>query len=157
LAHDLARVVDVEGGGGPGRLVNFVKTPPWVEESVLDVRRVDVNAHYVTAGVDSGENASRHRAWHTENLVKATVYIDILTTLEAGLVNSAHEDQRTFSASLSRVLCSFNIPDFLRIHSMVVHRPQPRRDCLARQRLSRLAETAPGESMKNRVEFLSRR
>jgi hypothetical protein len=40
--------------------------------------------------------------------------IDVLTTLEAGLLNQADEDQLAFAASLSRVRYSFNLPDFLR-------------------------------------------
>jgi hypothetical protein len=83
--------------------------------------------------------------------------IDVLTTLEAGLLNQADEDQLAFAASLSRVLYSFNIPDFLRIHSIWSAKGRNHTGIvLAQQRLSRLAEAVPGESMKNRVEFLSR-
>jgi Domain of unknown function (DUF5615) len=93
--------------------------------------------------------------------------VEVLTALEAGMLERADEEQLTFAAAHDRVLCSFNKGHFLglhtrwmsegRSHAGIILGPQQRYPAAEHiRRLSRLVETHSAEDMRNRVEFLSR-
>jgi len=92
--------------------------------------------------------------------------LDVTTAFEAGMIDRADSDHLAFATAQGRVLCTFNVGDFYRLH-----RDYPREGkshagiILARQqrytlgeqvrRLLRLASSTSEESMWNHVEFLS--
>jgi len=47
--------------------------------------------------------------------------IDAETALEANMIARSDQEQLDHAASQNRVLCSFNVADFFRIHSEWVH------------------------------------
>jgi hypothetical protein len=93
--------------------------------------------------------------------------MDVVTTEEAGMRQSSDEDQLEFAKARSRVLYTLNRKDFLRIHTEWAStgrghagiilgeqkRYSPREQI---RKLSKLMKAVSEESMKNRVEFLSR-
>ena len=92
--------------------------------------------------------------------------IDVLTAAEAGMIRRPDEEHLEFAAAQGRVLYSFNVADFHEIHAAWVGSGRVHAGIiLARQkrysageqirRLIRLIGSIPGESMKNREEFLS--
>jgi hypothetical protein len=92
--------------------------------------------------------------------------IDVQTAMEATTIERADEDHLAFTTAQNRVLCSFNIGDFYRLHTryMAEHRSHAG-IVLARQqqysvgeymrRLLKLMAHLTAEEMQNRVEFLS--
>ena len=43
--------------------------------------------------------------------------IDVLTAQEAGMIERSDPDHLAFAAGAGRVLCTFNVGDFWRLHS----------------------------------------
>jgi len=92
--------------------------------------------------------------------------IDVQTALDAEMTERSDEDHLTFATAQGRVLCSFNVGDFYRLHtSYTVQHKTHTGIILARQqqysvgehmrRLLRLLAHLTAEEMQNRVEFLS--
>ena len=92
--------------------------------------------------------------------------IDVLTALDEGMLEESDEKQLEHASTLGRVLYSFNMGDFCRLHSeWMVSQKTHAGIVLARQqhyslgeqmrRLLKLIATRTAEEMQNRLEFLS--
>lgn len=92
--------------------------------------------------------------------------IDVQTALEATMIERADENHLAYATAQGRVLCSFNVGDFYRLHTHYMAQHQVHAGIvLARQqqygvgeymrRLLRLMTHLTAEEMHNRVEFLS--
>ena len=92
--------------------------------------------------------------------------VDVLTALEAGMIERSDEEHLEYAAKEGRVLYSFNVKDFYRLHQEYLARGRSHAGIiLARQqhysvgkeirRLLKLVATRSAEEMRNRVEFLS--
>ncbi len=103
--------------------------------------------------------------WRRINTLR-TKGIDVISTLEANMVGRADEEQLDFATANNRVLCSFNIRDFYRIHSEFINRGKDHAGIiLVRQqqfsvgeyvrRIQILLEQRSSAEMKNQIEFLS--
>ena len=92
--------------------------------------------------------------------------IDVQTALEVEMIERSDEEHLEFATAQGRVLCSFNVGDFYRLHTsyMAQHKSHPG-IILARQqqyavgehmrRLLKLMAHVTAEDIRNRVEFLS--
>ena len=92
--------------------------------------------------------------------------IDATSAQEAGMADSSDEEQLEFSRTNGRVLFSFNVSDFQRIHSEymsqgrshagIILAAQQRYSIGERiRRLQKLIAVRSAEEMENRLEFLS--
>jgi hypothetical protein len=92
--------------------------------------------------------------------------IDVQTAFEAGIIERPDEDHLEFATTQGRVLGSFNVGDFYRLHTSYMAQHKSHTGIvLARQqqysvgeqmrRLLKLITHLTAEDMKNRVEFLS--
>lgn len=92
--------------------------------------------------------------------------IDVLTASEAGMIGRSDEGHLKWAADQGRVLYTFNIGDFYRIHREYLAQGQSHAGIiLARQqrysvgeqtrRLLKLIATRSADEMKNQVEFLN--
>jgi predicted nuclease of predicted toxin-antitoxin system len=91
--------------------------------------------------------------------------VDVLTTLEAGTIEQTDQEQLGFAAAEGRVLYSYNVGDFCKIHSdwLRDHRPhfgivlcRQSQFSIGEQmkRLLKLIGQMPAEDMRDRLEFL---
>lgn len=91
--------------------------------------------------------------------------IDVLTALEAGMIERTDEEHLEYATTHGRVLYSFNVGDFYRIHSDYLSEGRSHAGIiLARQQRYSVGEQMRGllqliaaksaEEMQNRVEFL---
>jgi Domain of unknown function (DUF5615) len=92
--------------------------------------------------------------------------VDVVTALEAGMIERSDADHLEFATSQERVLCTFNVGDFYRLHTDwltvgkdhggIIFVPQQRYAIgeLLR-RLLKLASTRSTEAMRGQAEFLS--
>lgn len=92
--------------------------------------------------------------------------VDVVTALEAGMIERPDEAHLEFATREGRILYSFNVRDFHRLHQEHIARgqshagiilAQQQRYSVAEQmrRLLKLVSARSAEEMKNRVEFLS--
>ena len=92
--------------------------------------------------------------------------IDVLTALDADMIQRPDEDHLRFATGQDRVLYSFNLADFYRIHERWLLEShghaglilaQQQRYAIGDQmrRLIRIAGSRSAESMRDRLEFLS--
>ncbi|MGH8058052.1 MAG: DUF5615 family PIN-like protein [Candidatus Entotheonellia bacterium] len=92
--------------------------------------------------------------------------VDVVTALEAGTIEREDREHLEYATAQGRVLYSFNVGDFYRLHTAYLAQRQSHAGIvLARQqryavgeqlrRLLRLIATRSAEEMRNRVEFLS--
>lgn len=92
--------------------------------------------------------------------------VDVLTALEAAMIERSDEEHLKLAAEQGRVLYTFNVGDFYRIHQEYLASGKSHAGIiLARQqrysvgeqarRLLKLIATRSAEEMKNQVEFLS--
>lgn len=92
--------------------------------------------------------------------------VDIITALEARMIEQADEKHLSFAAIQERVLYSSNIGDFCRLHNawLTQSRSHPGMVLSLQQHFSvgermrcllKLVRQLSAEDMKNRVEFLS--
>lgn len=92
--------------------------------------------------------------------------VDVVTALEAGMIERPDEAHLEFATREGRILYSFNVRDFHRPHQEHIARgqshagiilAQQQRYSVAEQmrRLLKLVSARSAEEMKNRVEFLS--
>ncbi len=91
--------------------------------------------------------------------------VDAETALEANMIAESDQDQLEYATSQKRVLCSFNVADFFRIHSECVHSGKSHAGIILSmqqqysigeqmRRLLRLISELTTEEMHNRIEFL---
>lgn len=92
--------------------------------------------------------------------------LSVTATSEAGMSHSTDEEQLRFAASVNMVLVTCNIADFVRLHTEflvageehagIILIPQQRWGAgeLAR-RIIRLLVGVPGQSLRNRLEYVS--
>src|SRR5258708_23493085 len=92
--------------------------------------------------------------------------VDVTTALDAGLKNHADEAQLEYAAKHGRALYSFNVSDFMALHTSWVAAGKQHAGIIFGQqqrysageqmrRLVRLTQMRSAESMRDRVEFLS--
>jgi uncharacterized protein with PIN domain len=92
--------------------------------------------------------------------------VDVLTAHDAGLINTPDEEHLTFAATNGRALYSFNVADYMILHSthLAIAKEhtgiilaQQQRYSVGEQmrRLLRLISMKPAERMRSAVEFLS--
>jgi hypothetical protein len=92
--------------------------------------------------------------------------VDVTTALDAGLTGSADEEHLKYAIASERTLYSFNVRDFISLHTAYVAASkqhagiilgQQQRYSVGEQmrRLVRLIQMRSAESLRNTVEFLS--
>ena len=92
--------------------------------------------------------------------------VDVLTALEAGMIEIADAEHLAYSTSENRVLLTCNIGDFCQLHQQWLSSGRPHAGivCMPQQSLSigsrlrrllRLLSTLSVDEMRNRLEFLS--
>ena len=92
--------------------------------------------------------------------------VDVITALDAGMIERRDEDHLRYATAQGRVLYTFNIRDFYLLHAAFQAENRPHAGIILAQqqrysiglqvrRLLRLIASTPAEEMKNRVEFLS--
>lgn len=92
--------------------------------------------------------------------------IDVTTALEAQMIGRSDEEQLDLATAQQRVLYSFNVADFYRIHAEYLSGAKAHAGIVLSQqqhysvgeqmrRLVRLLNERTAEEMKNQVEFLS--
>ena len=92
--------------------------------------------------------------------------VDVLTALEAGMIERSDEEHLDYATAQGRVLCSFNVGDFYRLHTTYITQGKSHAGIiLARQqrysvgeqmrRLLKFIATKSAEQMKDQVGFLS--
>jgi Domain of unknown function (DUF5615) len=92
--------------------------------------------------------------------------LDVVTALDSGMVECADKDHLEYASMHGRVLYSFNVGDFYRLHTQylsegkthagIILAPQQRYSVGSQMRgLLKLVATKSAEEMQNRVEFLS--
>ena len=92
--------------------------------------------------------------------------IDVVTALDAGMIERADREHLAYAASHARVLCTFNVGDFYRLHSEYLSQGkrhagiilmQQQRYAIGKQLrcLLRLIAGKSVDEMENWVEFLS--
>ena len=92
--------------------------------------------------------------------------VDVTTALDEGMIERDDEEHLDYAAAQGRVLYTFNVADFYRIHREYLAQGKSHAGIiLARQqrysvgeqmrRLLRLIATKSADEMKNHVEFLS--
>jgi uncharacterized protein with PIN domain len=91
--------------------------------------------------------------------------VDVVTALEEDMIERQDEEHLEFAAKMKRVLYSFNVADFYRLHSRYLSEDKEHAGLiLTRQqqfavgeqlrRLLKLIAKVSAEEMNNRVEFL---
>ena len=92
--------------------------------------------------------------------------VDVMTALDVGMIHRDDEDHLEYATDKRRVLYSFNIGDFCRLHSDwlakgkshagIILAPQQRYSVGDQmRRLLKLIASKSADDMKNNVEFLS--
>ncbi len=92
--------------------------------------------------------------------------VDVITALEVGMIERKDRDHLDYATTQGRVLYSFNVGDFYRLHiayltegkshaGMILARQQHYSVGEQMRRLLKLIATKSAEEMKNQVEFLS--
>ena len=91
--------------------------------------------------------------------------VDVLSTKEAQMLSRSDEEQLKWALENQRIVYSFNIRDFYRIHTSWVEQRQDHSGIILgfqnysigeqMRRILRIIATKSAEEMKNQVEFLS--
>ena len=92
--------------------------------------------------------------------------VDVITALDVGMIEQDDREHLDYATDQGRVLCSFNVGDFYRLHSEYVARGKRHAGIILMQqqrlsvgeqlrRLLRLVASKPADEMENWVEFLS--
>jgi hypothetical protein len=92
--------------------------------------------------------------------------VDVLTALDAGMIERSDEGHLEYATKEGRVLYSFNVRDFYGLHQeylaggkslagIILGRQQRYSAGEQMRRLLKLIATKSAEEMKNHVEFLS--
>lgn len=92
--------------------------------------------------------------------------VDVLTALDSGMIERSDEEHLEYATKEGRVLYSFNVGDFYRLHQeypaegkshagIILARQQRYTAGEQMRRLLKLIAAKSAEKMKNQVEFLS--
>jgi len=92
--------------------------------------------------------------------------VDVITALDAGMIEREDAEHLDYATEQGRVLCSFNVKDFYRLHSDYVAQGRPHAGILLMRQqyysvgeqmrhLLKLMAGKSADEMKNWVEFLS--
>lgn len=92
--------------------------------------------------------------------------IDVLTTSEAGQISQPDESQLAFATSVGRGIYTYNVGDFLTLHSEYLNQEETHSGIIIREqgrfgigeqmrRLLRIIEAKSAEEIQNNIEFLS--
>ena len=92
--------------------------------------------------------------------------VDVFTAKEAGMNGCEDEEQLDHAATQERVLYSFNVRDFYRLHTQYIVQGKPHAGIILApqqqfsvgeqtRRLLKLISVKPAEAMRNQIEFLS--
>lgn len=91
--------------------------------------------------------------------------VDVITVAEAGMLSRSDEEQLNWALKNKRVIYSFNLGDFYRLHTTLLEQTEYHAGIILAQqsysvgeqmrRLLRLIATKSAEDMQNQVEFLS--
>jgi hypothetical protein len=92
--------------------------------------------------------------------------VDVITALEAGMIEREDAEHLDYATEQGRVLCTFNVGDFYRLHSeyvaqgkphagIILMRQQPLSVGEQMRRLLNLMASRSADELKNWVEFLS--
>ena len=92
--------------------------------------------------------------------------VDVVTALEAGMLERTDAEQLEYARAQGRVLYSFNVGDFYRLHAAYSREGKSHAGIILAQqrsytageqkrRLLRLIASLSAEDLQNRVEFLS--
>ncbi|HSK72851.1 MAG TPA: DUF5615 family PIN-like protein, partial [Pyrinomonadaceae bacterium] len=92
--------------------------------------------------------------------------VDVLTTSEAGQVSKPDELQLEFAASVGRTIYTFNVGDYMVLHSEYLKNEKSHPEIIIGEqgrygigeqmrRLLRIVESKSAEEMRNNIEFLS--
>lgn len=92
--------------------------------------------------------------------------IDVITALDAGMIERADKEHLDFATAQGRVLCSFNVGDFYDLHGQYLAEDRSHAGMILMQqqrlsvgeqmrRLLRLVALRSAEDMENAVEFLN--
>ena len=92
--------------------------------------------------------------------------VDVTTALDAGLTSSADEEHLKYAIGSERTLYSFNVRDFMALHTSYLAVGKPHKGIILGQqqrysvgeqmrRLVRLIQMRSAESLRNTVEFIS--
>lgn len=91
--------------------------------------------------------------------------LDVMTAAEAGMLSRSDEEQLSWALENQRVIYSFNIRDFYRLHGIRLQRGESHAGIILGQqaysvgeqtrRLLKLIAAISAEDMRDRVEFLS--
>jgi predicted nuclease of predicted toxin-antitoxin system len=92
--------------------------------------------------------------------------VDVVTALDAGMIEREDREHLDYAAEQGRVLCTFNVGDFYHLHSEYVAQGQRHTGIVLMQqqshsvgeqlrRLLRLIASKSADEMENWVEFLS--
>ncbi|NET56646.1 MAG: hypothetical protein F6K47_10925 [Symploca sp. SIO2E6] len=91
--------------------------------------------------------------------------VDVVSTAEAHMLSRSDEEQLQWASEHQRIIYSFNIRDFYRIHTHLMENNQEHSGIILglqnysigeqMRRILRIIATKSAEEMKNQVEFLS--
>jgi predicted nuclease of predicted toxin-antitoxin system len=92
--------------------------------------------------------------------------VDVLTAFEAGMIERSDEEHLDYATSQGRVLYTFNLADFCRIHAAYQSSPRPHAGIIVgrqkqysvgeqMRRLLKVIDARSPEQMANHLEFLS--
>jgi len=92
--------------------------------------------------------------------------VDVITALDAGMIERKDEEHLNYATEQGRVLCTFNVGNFYRLHTDYVPRGETHAGMILMQqqrysvgermrRLLRLIASRSAEEMESWVEFLS--
>ena len=89
-------------------------------------------------------------------------HVDVLTVFEAGLTGQSDETQLRFAAEQGRVLYSFNVGDFCRLHAEFLHSDRshaglivvPRQRCPVGEQARRLLQIVQANRAEGFVNHL---
>ena len=92
--------------------------------------------------------------------------VEIVTAIDAGLIERPDEDHLAYATAQGRVLYGFNVADYYRLHTaflaagkthagIILARQQHYSEGEQMRRILKLLAAVSEQEMKNRVEFLS--
>jgi Domain of unknown function (DUF5615) len=92
--------------------------------------------------------------------------VDVLTTSEAVQISKSDSSQLAFAASVERTVYTYNVGDFMALHSEYLSREKTHSGIIIGEqgrfsigeemrRLLRIVEAKSAEEMQNTIEFLS--
>jgi predicted nuclease of predicted toxin-antitoxin system len=92
--------------------------------------------------------------------------VDVITAVDVGMIEREDAEHLDYATQEERVLCTFNVGDFYRLHTAYLAQESPHAGMILMpqqrysvgeqmRRLLKLIASTSADAMKNRVEFLS--